>query len=469
MKYSVIAAYDNTRGLGSKGSMAWYLPPDLKRFRDITKNHIVIMGRKTWLSLPDKFKPLPNRVNVILSSTMKIWQGPADVHICNSKESLDILLNDLHAIKPEREIFFIGGADIYSMAINQYSIDKYYLTEVYQDYECDVFFPQIPVDRYTLKNSQIHHEKDIIYRFMDYELKPKDELPKIHSECQYFDLAKKILTEGKYRKERTGVGTLSIFDQKLTFDNIDQEFPLLTSKRVFWRGVCKELTDLFLKGKSDAKILQTQGIKIWDGNSNRKYLDSIGQPDREEGDLGEFYGVQWKHWGVDYKDCKTDYTGQGFDQIEDVVKQIKNSPCSRRIIISAWNVAKLKNMCLPPCHVLYMFYVDTEQKTLSCTMFQRSADVFLGLPFNIASTALLTTFFAKTCDLRPKQISIQIGDAHIYVNHIKQMQEQITRVPYKFPTVEIKQSKSNVSDYEWEDIILKDYKCHGKLVGEMAA
>lgn len=475
MPRNIIVAYDSKRGIGAKGSIPWKLPLDMKRFKDITSGlensntKCVVMGRKTWDSIPKKFKPLPDRYNIIISTTISTDDLPDKTYVCRSFDEVDTLLFKLINIELD-DVFYIGGAEIYKTAMQRYEIDTYYITEIYKKYECDTYFPTFSLNEYSNTSSIIHQDNDLTYKFIDYKKKSIDSVVcHNQAEYQYFELAKNILTNGIYRDDRTGVGTLSIFDYKLVFDDIDKEFPLLTSKRVFWRGVSSELVDLFLKGKSSAKILQDKDVKIWDGNSSREYLDKIGQPHREVGDLGPFYGFQWKHWGAKYIDCHQDYKGQGIDQIQSVVDQIKNNPTSRRIIISAWNVTEILNMCLPPCHVLYQFYVDETQRTLSCIMYQRSADVFLGLPFNIASTALLTTLIAKTCDLTPKKITIQIGDAHIYLNHIKQVQEQITRTPFRFPKLQIKNKKDNVSDYDSDDLILTDYKCHGRLKAEMAA
>uniref|UniRef100_T1GPF5 Thymidylate synthase n=1 Tax=Megaselia scalaris TaxID=36166 RepID=T1GPF5_MEGSC len=194
-------------------------------------------------------------------------------------------------------------------------------------------------------------------------------------EQQYLDLISRIIAKGNDRSDRTGVGTLSIFGCQMRF-NLRDQFPLLTTKRVFWRGVAEELL-WFIKGQTNAKILQEKNVKIWDGNSTREFLDKCGFTDREEGDLGPVYGFQWRHFGAEYKTCHDDYSNQGVDQLNDVIQRIKNNPTDRRICMSAWNPVDLPKMALPPCHCFAQFYVQDDE--LSCLMYQRSADVGLGV------------------------------------------------------------------------------------------
>ena len=293
----------------------------------------------------------------------------------------------------------------------------------------------------------------------------RDNLNISNEESEYLKLLKNILENGDYSDDRTNVGTIYTFGNHLEFD-IKNDFPLLTTKKVFFRGIVEELL-FFLSGKTDAKILQDKKVRIWDGNSSRDYLDSIGLEHFEEGDLGKFYGFQWRHWNAEYVDCHTDYTGKGIDQIQNVIYLIKNDPNSRRIIITGWNPSDLNQVCLPVCHLLYQFDVNSEKQTLSCNMYQRSADMFLGVPFNIASCALLTYILALHCDLNPGKIRMNFGNTHIYMNHIQQVYEQISRTPYKFPTLTINK-KDNLEDYCYGDFVLNDYQCHGKLKGKMA-
>lgn len=242
-------------------------------------------------------------------------------------------------------------------------------------------------------------------------------------------------------------------------------FPLLTTKRVFWRGVAEELL-WFIKGSTNGKELSEKGVHIWDANGSRQFLDNLGFTGREEGDLGPVYGFQWRHFGAEYKDMHTDYTGQGVDQLQDVIDKIKNNPTDRRIIMSAWNPKDLPQMALPPCHAFVQFYVANGE--LSCQLYQRSADMGLGVPFNIASYALLTYMIAHITDLKPGDFVHTIGDAHVYVNHFDALKEQMKREPRPFPSLVIKRKVEKIDDFKMEDFEIKNYNPHPKISMKMA-
>mmetsp|Transcript_17 Transcript_17/g.24 ORF Transcript_17/g.24 Transcript_17/m.24 type:complete len:217 (-) Transcript_17:284-934(-) len=212
-----------------------------------------------------------------------------------------------------------------------------------------------------------------------------------HQEMQYLEIIKDIIETGKFKDDRTGVGTFSKFGYQMRFD-LSQSFPLLTTKDVFWRGVAEELI-WFVGGNTNAKLLNEKKIRIWDGNACRSFLDKIGLQDREEWDLGPVYGFQWRHFGAEYTNMHKDYSGEGIDQLAEVIHKLKNNPNDRRILMTAWNVNDLKKMALPPCHILAQFYVSADG-ALSCQMYQRSCDMGLGVPFNIASYGLLTCMLA---------------------------------------------------------------------------
>lgn len=287
-------------------------------------------------------------------------------------------------------------------------------------------------------------------------------------EKQYLDLLNRILNEGELRETRNST-TLSVFGGHLKFD-IREKFPLLTTKKVFWKGIVEELL-WFLRGKMDSKILEEKGVNIWKGNTSREYLDSIGLNHYREGDTGATYGHQWRYFNAVYHGCDNDYTGQGIDQIRECIYQIKNDPMSRRIFLSGWNPTQSKYMSLVPCHISYQFYVSGENNEyLSCHMYQRSADTFLGLPFNIASVSLLTYIMAHLTDKKPKEIFISLGDIHIYKDHIESVKEQLLREPYEFPTLKIIGDKhDDPADYKPEQFILENYKCHSMIKAKMIA
>nr|CAD7606419.1 unnamed protein product [Timema genevievae] len=242
-------------------------------------------------------------------------------------------------------------------------------------------------------------------------------------------------------------------------------FPLLTTKRVFWRAVVEELL-WFIKGSTNARELQEKSIHIWDGNSSRQYLDSLGFTHRQEGDLGPVYGFQWRHYGAKYQDMFHDYSGQGIDQLAEIINTIKTRPSDRRIILCSWNPGDLNQMALPPCHCLVQFYVAEDE--LSCQLYQRSADMGLGVPFNIASYALLTYMVAHVTGLKPGEFIHTLGDSHVYLNHVTALGEQILRKPRPFPTLNIVRTVGDIGDFRLEDFNLQDYNPHPKIDMQMA-
>jgi len=214
------------------------------------------------------------------------------------------------------------------------------------------------------------------------------------------------------------------------------------------------------------------GVKIWEGNGSRAYLDKIGLTERAEGDLGPVYGFQWRHFGAEYVDCNTDYSGQGVDQLADVIHKLKNNPYDRRIIMSAWNPADLAKMALPPCHMFAQFYVSykegKDRGALSCVLYQRSCDMGLGVPFNIASYALLTIMIAHVCGLEPGEFIHTMGDAHVYVDHVDALKGQLERVPREFPTLKINRKVDDIDDFKFEDFELVGYDPHPSIKMNMS-
>ncbi len=261
---------------------------------------------------------------------------------------------------------------------------------------------------------------------------------------QYLDLLTHIKETGVHKTDRTGTGTLSVFGYQMRFD-LQKGFPLVTTKKVHLKSIIHELL-WFLKGETNIAYLKEHGVKIWD-----EWAD-------DNGDLGPVYGKQWRSWeGSD---------GKVIDQVSDLIEQIKKNPDSRRLIISAWNVADLPKMALMPCHNMFQFYVA--EGKLSCQLYQRSADVFLGVPFNIASYALLTMMIAQVCDLEPGDFVHTFGDVHIYSNHMEQVNLQLSRKPFALPTMKLNPTIKNIFEFKFEDFILENYECHPGIKAPVA-
>jgi thymidylate synthase len=261
---------------------------------------------------------------------------------------------------------------------------------------------------------------------------------------QYLDLLDHVLKNGVKKEDRTGTGTISVFGYQMRFDLADG-FPVLTTKKLHLRSIIYELL-WFLQGNTNVKYLQEHKVRIWN-----EWAD-------EDGELGPIYGYQWRSW--------PDYKGGHIDQISQVIDSIKNNPNSRRHIVSAWNVGALDDMNLPPCHILFQFYVADGK--LSCQLYQRSADIFLGVPFNIASYALLLKMIAQVTGLEPGTFVHTLGDAHIYLNHIDQCKLQLSREPYKLPEMKINPEVKNIFDFKYEDFELVNYQAHPHIKGEIS-
>lgn len=280
----------------------------------------------------------------------------------------------------------------------------------------------------------------------------------------YLGLLRKILEEGVEKDDRTGVGTYSIFGGQLRF-NLEDQIPILTTKKVFLKGVLHELL-WFLNGKTNSKELEDKGVNIWKWNTTREFLDERKLSHYEIGDLGPMYGFQWRHFNAEYSNCNEDYTNKGFDQLTNLIKEIKNNPNSRRLLMTTFNPSDLDKSVLMPCHgISIQFYVN--DGFLSCSMYQRSVDYCCGLPYNITSYALLTYLIASVTNLKPKELIISMGDIHVYKTHIENARIQLERIPYQFPKLKLNK-KENIDEYKYDDIEIINYKSHSALKYEMA-
>ena len=485
----IIVAHSDNRVIGLDGNIPWHIPNDLKRVSKISQdttgsNHkrqqnALIMGRKTWLSIPSNKRPLNNRINIIVSKTLASnnCQQAKSIHYVSSWEEA------VHCAQANADIFKIfifGGESIYHSALACGLVNKIWVTRIHQNVKGDAYFPDLANSEYpyfTLSNvsdTKIYISSDsqsVRYSYQEYIRYPEIQRGFLEAcsaqggEYNYLHWVNKCLKEGIRREDRTGTGTLSIFGCHMQFD-LAHGFPLLTTKKMFTRGILEELL-WFLRGETNAKTLQAKKVRIWDGNSSREYLDSIGLKDLEEGDCGPIYGFNFRHFGGEYVNCQFDHKGRGFDQFAYCLDLIKNNPTSRRIIINLWNPCDLDKVALPACHVLYQFFVA--DGTLSCSLYQRSGDMGLGVPFNIASASFLTHILAHLSGLKPHKLIHTIGDAHIYTNHVKALQTQLTRVPYPFPTLQItNREQKDVQDFQVSDFVIRGYQHHPAIKMTMA-
>lgn len=292
-----------------------------------------------------------------------------------------------------------------------------------------------------------------------------------HEEHQYLDLLRGLIARADsgqpFVTDRTKVGTISEYGRQVRFNLEGGTMPLLTTKRIDFRNVATEL-EFFIKGKTDSKWLEQRNVRIWSVNGSREFLDHVGFTDREEGDLGPIYGFQWRHAGAKYTDCNADYRDQGIDQLNEAIRTLRSDPASRRVCISAWIPQDLPEMVLPPCHCFFQFCITWENK-LICMMTQRSADIGLGVPYNIASYALLTHIVAQLTGSIASELVITFNDLHIYKNHVEKLKVQLDREPKPFPKLVLKDLQGSIDNFSGDDATLTDYDSHPVIRLKMAA
>ena len=457
--------YNNQFAIGKDNDLIVKIPDDLKFFKYITHNNIVIMGRKTWDSIGQK--ALPNRTNIIVTNTPKKYTLTENAQFMTS----ETVLKYVNKIKGKNNIFIIGGSQIFKL----FTPFKMYITHiqpidktVYQD--ADVYV-NIPDKRYQLVGySPLYKYDGGQYRHLIYQYRYV--VPNFDSiDEKYINLCQDVLNKGEYKNDRTGTGTTSCFGKQLSF-NLQHGFPLLTTKTIPWKHVVEELL-WFMRGDTDSKILEEKNIKIWTGNTSREFLDSQGLNHYREGILGKGYGWQWRFFGAEYSEEFADTTiatpTDGFDQLQYVINEIKTNPDSRRILMCYWNSNDLNKTALPPCHYSCQFYVR-QKKYLDCLFNMRSTDVALGLPFNIASYATLVHILAKKCDLEPGMLVYNGGDVHIYKTHVESIKTQFSRVIYSAPRLILSDTirDKNVEDITIDDFALVGYFSHPSIKMKMA-
>lgn len=455
MKIEFIAAVSKNGVIGKDGALPWSIPQDLKRFRTLTLGSTLIMGHNTYKSLP---RFLGGRKLIVISSNPsacnKRFLNGEDTHFCTMESYTDYL----PSMESSDTVFVIGGESIFQHFME--SASRIHMTYVEKNIQSDgkslVKFP--PCSRFVVEN--VHDRFFCENENCFVEFLTLTSIPTSSSEMSYLDLLKDIIAHGTERTDRTGTGTLSTFARQIRFD-ISKSIPLLTTKFTGWKTCIQELL-WFLAGDTNAKHLQENGVHIWDGNTTREFLDKRGLHHLPEGDIGAGYGFQWRHFGATYETCNDNYDNQGVDQIQQVLEQLQKDPMSRRHVVTAWNPSALPSMALPPCHAMFQFYVEEvgQDKHLSCHMYQRSVDCFLGLPFNILSYAVLTYIMAAKTGMKPKELIISTGDTHIYMDHLQQVQEQLSRDPYPFPKLVM---SDDVALKKWNELSMDDFHIHGYL------
>jgi len=465
--YKLIVCVDNNNGIGKNNELPWYIKEDMKFFKKKTmekkneeKKNCVIMGRKTYESIPKRFRPLRDRINLVLSKSLDKNIETENLKIFREiKELLRYVNKNKKIIETS---YVIGGKTIYEQFLKEELVDEIYMNRVDYNFNCDIKVNIDLKDYKLLTNDDIKTEEGYDLEMKHYKYVNKEE-------NNYLKLMRELLEEGNDKDDRTNTGTFSSFGNCLKYDISNNKLPLLTTKFVPFRFITEELL-WFLSGSTDSTKLQEKKIRIWEGNTTREFLDNRGLNHMPVGDIGAGYSHQLRHFGAEYNTCKDDYTGKGFDQLKYVVDLIKNNPDSRRILFSYWNPSQLKDMSLPCCHILYQFYVDKKNKTISCCLFQRSSDYFLANNYNAVSAILLTHILGSLCDYKPKEFIHFIGDTHIYKNHVEQCKEQMKREPTRFPKIYLNKEVKSLEDIlelKYEDFELVNYNYKKALRGKM--
>ncbi len=483
----------STQIMGVNNDLYCKVKSDLRMFQKITstlfnnKENVIIMGYNTWLSIG---KPLNNRMNIVISQKHQDELSSID-GITNFKDFEECYYYLTENEKNFGKIFIIGGAQLLEYTVKKYfdSIDLIYRTSfnpinnqnVDQSSISDVSITSIniPIEKYIIENrikyiktvdkeepgkifdfdKKEYVSKNIVYTEDIYQNSENTMI----QEYQYLNLLEDILKNGSKKESRNSI-VYSEFGKSMRFDLRDG-FPLLTTKKMPWKTILRELL-WFIKGSTNNKELQEKKVHIWDANASKEFLESRGLS-YEEGDLGPVYGFQWRHFGAKYVDHKTDYTGQGVDQLQWIIDEIKREPTSRRLIMNAWNPVDINKMALPPCHVMVQFNIDGQY--IDAQLYQRSGDMFLGVPFNISSYSFLLSIIGKLTNYIPRYLIHVIGDAHIYENHIQPIQEQLLRVPTYFPLLDIINDIQDIDNITEEDFNILNYNFYPTIKAEMIA
>ncbi len=484
--YDIILAgvvHDNTQlGIGLNGRLPWHCPEELALFKKKTEGSVLIFGRKTCQTLPrlDGIgKKSSDRIILCLSRNTKLvtktYQNPVTL-LPNLQEAISYAKK----FYPEKNVFIAGGGDLYnevfSLSQKSTSLRSYDHRSTLSDYGAKQSLANKTIHLSVMKKDHFCN-KLINFNMKDYVIHEKEDYPEFTHyvlkndrtfERDYLDLLESVLKHGHRRDTRNGE-TLSSFGKNLKFD-LREGFPILTTRKLYWKGIVEELL-FFIRGDTNSKLLEEKGVNIWKGNTDREFLDSLQMSTRKEGMMGPMYGFQWRHYNGSYNEetgrgCEqpppfVKHESPGIDQLAELIELIKLDPHSRRLLLTTYNPEQSKDGVLYPCHsITLQFYVEGENIDVFC--YNRSSDLFHGLPFNIASTSLLLTFIGLLTNYTPRFVYLSLGDCHIYSSHIQAVRELLERPCYTPPTLEVvfsslEKTLQDVENLKFEDIILHDY------------
>ena len=493
MKYfDIIIAKDINNGIGIRDEetneykMGWKINNDMKHFKNITthtddplKKNAIIMGRITWDTIPNENKPLIDRINIILTKdTTKI--STDNILFFNDFELAYTYLTNCNDIE---SIFVIGGGKLIESCINDNRLRYIYITTIEMNYKCNI---KIDIDKYlnnviwesNINTIDILSNLNVNIRYAKYN---SIQYMNIHPEYQYLNLLQKIIKEGKYKKTRNA-NTWSLFGDVITYNIYKDGFPIITTKRIPLRLVFEELK-FFLLGETDATKLMDKNVHIWDANTSQSFLDKNGLNNYEIGTMGPMYGFNWRYYGAEYKDGKTDYTNKGIDQFKYIIDIIKNDYTSRRIIMTTLDRNTVEKSVLWPCHGIVIQFAceDIDNiRLLHCNMYQRSCDIICGIPFNLSSYSLLIYIICEIINndetyiglkLFPGTLKMYLGDIHLYdeLTHMNAVNEHNKRIPLKLPNLYFKKKITNIIDLDWNDIVLNNYDSYPSIKVNMIA
>lgn len=488
---TLIVAVDQQNGIGKSGTIPWNIPKDMKYFTQTTTtapvgtHNVVIMGKNTWKSIPAKYRALPERCNVVITTTMTqedIDQENTTGASTRCFRTLEDGLAYCRTADNIHQVYIIGGASLYTDAVRKGYVHRVLLTKIGDTYDCDTFFDWVksPKWSYQLEKADAQHgfdhkrSKSVPLVFETYKMDVNG------GEDAYLSLLNRIMQKGDHRNGRNGM-TYSLFGDQLSFD-LSVGFPLLTTKRVFFRGIVEELL-WFLRGDTNSQHLSEKGVHIWEPNTTREFLDNRGLPTYEVGDIGPMYGYNWRHFGAPYQGMAVDHTNKGYDQLRNIIDLLHRDPMSRRILMTTFDPSQVDNSVLAPCHgIAVQFYVRNSY--LDCKMYMRSVDTPVGLPFNIASYATLVFILCQITGHLPGMLYITMGDTHIYACHENDVITQIMRHPFPLPDLRIIKPFAPTADavipfadnalryiqsLRYEDFQLDDYVHHPSIKMEMVA